>query len=84
MRVPLSLLVAACFVGWRRPDNLGRMAFLAALALLFAALVNSAIRDANIGLALLWIVGIYLRLASDTGFSLSAFSLTRPPARNVN
>jgi hypothetical protein len=80
----LSLLVAACFVGWRRPDNLGRMAFLAALNLLFAALVNSAIRDANIGLALLWIVGIYLRLASDTGFSLSAFSLTRPPARNVN
>ncbi len=80
----LSLLVAACFAGWKRPDNLGRMAFLAALALLFAALVNSAIRDANIGLALLWIVGIYLRLASDTGFSLSAFSLTRPPARNVN
>jgi O-antigen ligase len=80
----LSLLAAACFVGWRRPDNVGRMAFLAALTLLFAALVNSAIRDANIGLALLWIAGIYLRLASDPGFSLSVFSPTRLPARTVN
>ncbi len=80
----LSLFIAACLVGWKRRDSVGRMTFLATLTLLFAALVNSATRDANIGLGLLWIVGIYLRLGADPGFNLSSLRQTKPAARNVS
>lgn len=67
----LAIMLAACYVGWRRQDLTGRLAFVAALTLTFSALVNSATRDAVIGLSLLWIVGLYLRLASDAGFTFS-------------
>lgn len=80
----LLLFVIACLAGWRRHDSIGRMTFLTALTLLFAALVNSATRDANIGLGLLWIVGIYLRLGSDSGFSLSALRWRKPAAKSAS
>ena len=73
----LAIMLVACWAGWRRQDLTGRLAFVAALALLFSALVNSATRDGVIGLSLLWIVGLYLRLASNPGFSFT--SLFRPP-----
>jgi hypothetical protein len=55
----------ACRIGWQRQDLTGRLAFVAALALLAAALVNSATRDAAIGLCLPWITAVLLRLASE-------------------
>lgn len=61
----IGIPLAACWIGWRRRDLTGRLAFVAALAMLCAALVNSAMRDGVIGLALLWIVGLYLRMAND-------------------
>lgn len=67
----LALMLSACLVGWRRRDLVGRLAFVAAAAMLFSALVNSATRDAAIGLSLLWVVGLYLRLASEPGFELA-------------
>lgn len=73
----LAMMLGACRVGWRRRDLLGRLAFVACAAMLFAALVNSATRDAAIGLSLLWVVGVYLRLASDPDVELAAL---RSPA----
>ncbi len=67
----LAIMLVACWSGWRRQDISGRLAFVAALTLLFSALVNSATRDAVIGLSLLWIVGLYLRLAADPRFHYS-------------
>jgi O-antigen ligase len=63
----LAILAIACRIGWQRRDPAGRMAFVAALALLGAALVNSATRDAAIGLCLPWITAILLRLAEGPG-----------------
>lgn len=68
----LTMMLGACGVGWRRRDLVGRLAFVAATAALFVALVNSATRDAAIGLSLLWVVGLYLRLASDPDVELAA------------
>lgn len=59
----LAVLLAACRIGWQRQDVTGRLAFVAALATLGAALVNSATRDAAIGLCLPWVAAVYLRLA---------------------
>jgi len=61
-------MLGVCRVGWRRRDLVGRLAFVAAAALLFGALVNSTTRDAAIGLSRLWVVGLYLRLSSEAGF----------------
>lgn len=67
----LAIMLAACWTGWRRADVTGRLAFVAALTLTCGALVNSATRDAVIGLSLVWIVGLYLRLGADDGFEFS-------------
>ncbi|MDM0017191.1 O-antigen ligase family protein [Variovorax saccharolyticus] len=68
----LSLLVivlASVWIAWRRDDLAGRQAFVATLVLLIATSVNSALRDAQIGLALLWVAMVYLRLAQEPGDS---------------
>lgn len=68
----LSLLVialVAVWVAWRRDDLAGRLAFVATLVMLIATSVNSALRDAQIGLALLWVAMVYLRLAQEPGDS---------------
>ena len=68
----LSLLVIvlmSVWLAWRRDDLAGRQAFVATLVLLIATSVNSALRDAQIGLALLWVAMVYLRLAQAPGES---------------
>ncbi len=61
----LAIMVAGVWQAWKRPDMAGRYALAATLIALIASSVNSALRDAQIGLALLWIAMIYLRLAQE-------------------
>ncbi|VTU22337.1 Lipid A core - O-antigen ligase [Variovorax sp. SRS16] len=70
--VPGLLILAAIMatglvVAWRRRDLTGRLAFVALLILCVATSVNSALRDAAIGLSLPWIAFVYLRLAHASG-----------------
>jgi O-antigen ligase len=61
----LVIMLGAVWQAWKRPDIAGRYALAATLIALIASSVNSALRDAQIGLALLWIAMIYLRLAQE-------------------
>ncbi len=61
----LALVLAGLVASWRRADLTGRLGFVAVLTLLLTANVNSAMRDAALGLSLLWVVGLYLRLVSE-------------------
>lgn len=61
----LVIMVTAVWRAWKRPDIAGRYALAATLIALIASSVNSAMRDAQIGLALLWIAMVYLRLAQE-------------------
>jgi O-antigen ligase len=61
----LIIMVAAVWQAWKRPDIAGRYALAATLIALIASSVNSAMRDAQIGLALLFISMVYLRLAQE-------------------
>jgi O-antigen ligase len=61
----LLIMVTAVWQAWKRPDIAGRYALAATLIALIASSVNSALRDAQIGLALLWIAMVYLRLAQE-------------------
>jgi len=63
----LAIMLAGVWVAWRRDDLTGRIAFVAMLTMLVAASLNSAMRDAQIGLSLLWIVFLCLRLAQEAG-----------------
>ncbi|MDR2852490.1 MAG: O-antigen ligase family protein [Burkholderiaceae bacterium] len=65
--VLLAILLAGLWGGWRRADLAGRLGFVAMLTLLTATSVNSALRDAQIGLALPWIAFVYLRLSQEAG-----------------
>jgi O-antigen ligase len=61
----LALVLAGVRQGWRRRDLTGRLGMVAGLTLLLAASTNSAMRDAAIGLSLVWVVGLVLRLAAE-------------------
>jgi O-antigen ligase len=63
----LLVMLTAVALAWRRPDMAGRQAFVALLVALVATSLNSALRDAQIGLALLWVAMNYLRLAQQAG-----------------
>lgn len=63
----LSIIVVGLWLAWKRPDITGRFAFVAMFVLLVATSVNSALRDAQIGLSLLWVAMVYLRLAQEPG-----------------
>ena len=63
----LAIILTAIWLAWRRDDIAGRYAFAATLILLVATSLNSALRDAQIGLSLLWVSMIYLRLAQAPG-----------------
>jgi O-antigen ligase len=65
----LVIMLMAVWIAWRRDDLAGRQAFVATLVMLIATSVNSALRDAQIGLALLWVAMVYLRLAQEPGDS---------------
>ncbi len=59
----LSIVLIGLWQCWRRDDLIGRYGFAAMLVMLVATSVNSAMRDAQIGLSLLWVAMVYLRLA---------------------
>ena len=59
----LAIIVTGVWQAWKRPDLTGRVAFAVMLILLLATAVNSALRDAQIGLAILWIAMLTLRRA---------------------
>jgi O-antigen ligase len=61
----LSLVFAGLWAGWRRSDLTGRLAFTAMLTLLLTTSANTAMRDAALGLSLLWIAGLYLRMVAE-------------------
>jgi len=61
------IMLTGVVVAWRRRDITGRLAFVAMLIALIASCVNSALRDAAIGLSLPWIAFLYLRLAHASG-----------------
>lgn len=63
----LAIMLGAVVLAWRRDDFTGRQAFAATLVALIATSLNSALRDAQIGLALLWVAMNYLRLAQLPG-----------------
>jgi len=65
----LAILLVSVWVAWKRDDMAGRYAFVATLIVLIATSVNSALRDAQIGLAILWVGMVYLRLAQEPGDS---------------
>jgi len=71
------LLLSAIRIAWRRRDLAGRLAFSAALLLAVATSLNSAMRDAAIGLSLPWIVFVYLRLAEAPGRPWAALARRR-------
>lgn len=63
----LWMLVAGMRVPWRRQDMTGRLALAAVLTLLLTSAFNSGMRDAALGLCLIWVTGLYLRMASEPG-----------------
>lgn len=63
----LVIMLVGVWQGWRRNDITGRCGFAAMLVMLIATSVNSALRDAQIGLSLLWIAMVYLRLVQEPG-----------------
>ena len=65
----LAIMLTGVWVAWRRDDLYGRYAFAAQLIALIATNANSALRDAQIGLSLLWVSTVYLRLAQEPGDS---------------
>ena len=65
----LAIILTGVWMAWRREDIVGRRAFVAVLVLLIATSLNSALRDAQIGLSILWVTMVYLRLAQEPGDS---------------
>ena len=61
----LVIMLAGVWVCWRRADLTGRIGFVAMLTMLIAASLNSAMRDAQIGLSLLWIAFLFLRMVQE-------------------
>ncbi|MGI4779454.1 MAG: O-antigen ligase family protein [Janthinobacterium lividum] len=63
----LAILLTGLWQCWKRADFAGRMGFVAIVVMIIATSVNSAMRDAQIGLSLLWVCFVYLRLALEPG-----------------
>ena len=63
----LAIILVGLWQAWRRPDLTGRFALMAMFVLLVATSANSALRDAQIGLSLLWVAMIYLRMVQEPG-----------------
>ena len=62
----LALVLSGLGGTWKRSDLTGRLAMIALLTVIFTSSVNSGMRDAAIGLCLVWIAGLYLRLVGDS------------------
>jgi O-antigen ligase len=86
----LVLMLSGLWAPWKRADLTGRLAMIALLTVIFTSSVNSGMRDAAIGLCLLWVAGLYLRLVAEQadGPSLVLAPLTSrrvlsaPPVRS--
>ena len=63
----LAIILVGLWQAWRRDDLTGRFALMAMFVLLVATSANSALRDAQIGLSLLWVAMIYLRMVQEPG-----------------
>lgn len=63
----LVIMVAGVWVCWRRADLTGRIGFVGMLTMLVAASLNSAMRDAQIGLSLLFVAFLFLRMVQESG-----------------
>ena len=61
----LLIMLTGVWQAWRRPDVAGRLALVASIIALVATSLNSALRDAQIGLSLLWVVMLYVRLTQE-------------------
>jgi O-antigen ligase len=62
----LAVMLAAFWAGWRIPTWQGRAACAMAAVALFSSLVNNGTRDAEIGLPMLWLLGVALAYARAT------------------
>ena len=63
----VAIFVAGLWVAWRRQDLAGRLALSAMSITLIATCLNSAMRDAAIGLSLPWVAFLFLRLVQAPG-----------------
>ncbi len=63
----LAIMLVGLWHAWRRDDLTGRLAFVTMAILALATSLNSALRDAQIGLCLLWVAMLYLRLVDEDG-----------------
>lgn len=61
----LAIMLTGMRQAWRRRDLAGRLALAVTIILLVATSLNSALRDAQIGLSLLWVVMLYVRLTQE-------------------
>ena len=59
----LVLMLSTCWAAWRERHWAGRAAFALGVIATFSALVNSATRDATLGLPMLWLLGVMLAYA---------------------
>ncbi len=80
----LLLLLAGLRASWTRRDLTGRLGMVAVLTLLVAASVNSAMRDAAIGLSLIWVAGLYLRMVSEPGDAVALLHRPAPRQHHAN
>lgn len=69
-----SLLMTGLWEGWRRNDQAGRALLFVTSVVCVAAMFNTATRDAHIGLALLWVLGLFLNLGQQLPRFVTAFS----------
>lgn len=81
----LVLMLSGLRAPWKRSDLTGRLAMIALLTVIFTSSVNSGMRDAAIGLCLLWVVGLCLRLVPEhaDGPSLVLSPLTSRRVRSA-
>ena len=63
----LAIMLGGVWVCWRRADLTGRIGFVGMLTMAVAASVNSAMRDAQIGLSLLFVAFLFLRMVQESG-----------------
>ncbi|WPB56821.1 O-antigen ligase family protein [Xylophilus sp. GOD-11R] len=63
----LLIMIVGLRQAWRRQDLTGRFAFAAMVVLTVGTSLNSALRDAQIGLSLLWVAMLYLRCVQEPG-----------------
>jgi O-antigen ligase len=72
-----SLLMTGLRQGWRRSDQAGRALLFVTAVVCVAAMFNTATRDAQIGLPLLWVLGLFLNLGQQPLGFLNEFSTSR-------